>query len=352
MIMWLGIAFALVVGLALAVRSVVRTRLRRANALACPPGIEWSGYVEINGAPQWLLIRGSDARNPLLLHLHGGPGWPSTFLAGHRYSAVLEKRFVVVHWEQRGAGKSYAARLAGTRVTNDQLVADVDAVARHLLAAFKRDKLYLIGHSWGSLLGILAITEHPERYHAFIGVGQFVNAIEQERLSVRFCLDWLESRGKKRQRARLAALGEPPFQRTFEAIVQQRSFLCRAGGSFGRRYSPTKMLFDAAVSPYYGLGDLWRFVRGGVFSCRCLLEDDYWQWALDTTHLRFLIPVCFFLGRRDYNTPLELAERYLERIEAPKKEKVVFESAAHFIPFEEPNRYNCEVVRVFARPAE
>src|SRR5690349_13930512 len=124
------LAFAAIaaVGLALSVRAILCARIRMADAIPSPPGIEWSGSVNINGVPQWLVIRGDDARNPLLLYLHGGPGSPATLLAGHRYSAGIERHFVVVHWEQRGTCKFYSPALEKTLLTTGQLIADVDAV--------------------------------------------------------------------------------------------------------------------------------------------------------------------------------------------------------------------------------
>lgn len=304
--------------------------------------------MDINGVSQWLLVRGEDARNPLLLFLHGGPGSPETMLAGRRYSAGIEKRFVVVHWEQRGTCKSYSPALERTPLTNEQLIGDLDAVSRYLLATYRRDKLYLIGHSHGSLLGIVAITDHPERYFAFIGVGQFVNSIEQERISLSFTLDYLKGRGDLADYAKLVALGEPPYRRPFEDILKQRAVLWRAGGTFGPGYPVTRLLREGLVSPHYGILDAWRFLRGQIFSARGILTGEHWGLALDKTHLRFSVPVYFFIGRRDYNAPSELAERYFDALDAPKKEKVIFERAAHMIPFEEPERFNREVVRVFA----
>jgi pimeloyl-ACP methyl ester carboxylesterase len=265
-----GLAAAVLVGAgaALAVRAAMRSSIRRADAIACPPGIEWSGYVKIKGVAQWLLIRGEDARNPLLLFLHGGPGSPETVLAGRRYSAEIEKRFVAVHWEQRGTCKSYSAALARTPLTREQLIGDIDAVSRYLLATYRRSKLYLIGHSWGSWLGIVAISDHPELYHAFIGVGQFVNSIEEERISLHFTLDYLARKGDRAGFAKLAALGEPPYARPFEDIMRQRAVLWRAGGSFGPGYPVTRMIRDALVCPHYGLFDVWRFVKGQIFSAQ------------------------------------------------------------------------------------
>jgi pimeloyl-ACP methyl ester carboxylesterase len=121
----------------------------------------------------------------------------------------------------------------------------------------------------------------------------------------------------------------------------------RDGGVFGGNYPLAKQISDALVCPHYGLMDLWRFFKGFVFSLRSGLNDQYWGWKLDTTHLRFSVPVYLFIGHHDYNAPYELAERYFDAIQAPRKGKVIFESAAHMIPFEDPKRFNREVVRVF-----
>jgi pimeloyl-ACP methyl ester carboxylesterase len=346
-----AVAAIAMIGLALSVRAILSVRIRKADVILSPPGIEWSGSVNINGVPQWLAIRGDDARNPLLLYLHGGPGSPATLLAGHRYSAGIERHFVVVHWEQRGTCKSYSPALEKTPLTTAQLIADADAVAHYLLVRFHREKLYLVGHSWGSLLGINAITDHPDRYYAYIGIGQFVNAIEQERISLHFALDYLKRTGNTAGYAKLAALGEPPYPQPFDAIVRQRIVLMRAGGVSGETYPLARQISDALVCPQYSLMDSWRFFKGSIFSLRSSLNREYWDWKLDATHLRFSVPVYLFIGHHDYNTPYELAERYFDAIQAPRKGKVMFENAAHMIPYEDPERFNREVVRVFGPSA-
>ena len=336
------------IGIPLGTRAWISSRIRKADSIKCPPGIEWSGYVNINGVPQWVLIRGDDLRNPILLFLHGGPGSPLTAVAGKRYSAGLEKHFVVVHWEQRGAGKSYNRALEGTPLKNETLVNDVDAVTLYLLSTYHREKLYLIGHSWGSLLGVIAITEHPERYYGFIGVGQFVNAIDQERISLHFTLDFLRRKGDKAGVAKLTAIGEPPYSSPYDDILKERMALIHTGGSLGPNYPISRSLMDALLCPTFEISDLWHAPQGFSYSLRGVFNEDYWHWALDKTHRKFSVPICFFIGHLDYNTPFELVETYFDEIEAPRKEKVVFENAAHMIPFEDPARFNREVIRVFA----
>lgn len=202
----------------------------------------------------------------------------------------------------------------------------------------------------GALLGVIAITDHPERYHAFIGVGQFVNALEQERISLHFALDYLKRKGDAAGLAKLTALGEPPYSRTCDDIFKQRAVLFRAGGSWGPGCPFTTFVRDVLVSPDFEFLGLWRFSKGIKYSTRDVLNQTYWDWALEKTHRKFSVPVCFFIGHLDYNTPFELADRYFDELEAPKNEKVIFERGAHMIPFEAPERFNREVVRVFAPP--
>jgi pimeloyl-ACP methyl ester carboxylesterase len=129
--------------------------------------------VRIGGVDQYVLIRGSDSSLPILLFLHGGPGMPAMYLA-HAFQRELEKEFVVVQWDRRGAGKSYREDISNT-LTTEQLVADTIELTNMLHARFHRDKVYLVGHSWGTYLGMLVIARHPELYRAYVGIGQLVS---------------------------------------------------------------------------------------------------------------------------------------------------------------------------------
>jgi len=174
-----------VTALALGARELRIAQLRAANAIRDPDGLEWSGFIDVGGTRQWLLIRGQHRSSEIVLFLHGGPGFPITDLAGSRYQGALEERFLVVHWEQRGAGKSYRAGLAEP-LGLETYLADALAVTDHLRATFGREKIFLVGHSHGAFLGAHLAARAPERYHAFVGVGQLVETIRQEqRFSLR-----------------------------------------------------------------------------------------------------------------------------------------------------------------------
>ena len=130
--------------------------------------------IRLGNIDQYILIRGNDRSLPVLLFLHGGPGMPALYLA-HAFQCELEKEFVVVEWDRRGAGKSYREDISAT-LTTEQLVADTVELTNVLRARFHQDRIYLVGHSWGTYLGMLVIAKHPELYHAYVGIGQLARS--------------------------------------------------------------------------------------------------------------------------------------------------------------------------------
>lgn len=155
-------------------------QIRDEKGKVIPGSIASLEKVYIGGVKQWILIRGRSVNNPVLLFLHGGPGsaeWPLV----RDYNRSLEDHFIHVYWEQRGAGKSYSKNIGNMHI--DQFISDTRELLQYLQKRVNREKVFLIGHSWGSLLGILTAEKYPELFHAYIGVGQFVSAKEQEEIS-------------------------------------------------------------------------------------------------------------------------------------------------------------------------
>jgi pimeloyl-ACP methyl ester carboxylesterase len=139
----------------------------------------------LGGQEQWILIRGMDIVKPIILFLHGGPGTANMSLL-RKYTDELEQHFIVVTWDRRGGGKSYQAINPHSSMTIDRFVLDTGELTQLLCHRFNQNKIFLVGHSWGSLIGILSIQKYPDLYHAYIGIGQLANMQENEQISY----DW------------------------------------------------------------------------------------------------------------------------------------------------------------------
>ena len=334
-------------GLALGARAAAIARNRAIDAIREPEGIEWSGFIDVRGTRQWLLIRGRDRRNDVVLFLHGGPGMPVTSLAGTWYQGALEKRFVVVHWEQRGAGKSFRAGRSGP-LTLETYVADALAVTDQLRSALGKEKIFLVGHSHGGLLGAHLVTRYPDRYHALLAVAPLVDATRQEQLSAAYAREFYAQSGDTHAVARLDRLGVPPYPDPYRSVMAERWLLARTPGFTGPGWPMRRAIAELFTSPHYGLKDIVSWYRGSRHSLRQHFTADYWLLDLKATHTEFKVPVFLLLGANDQNTPTSLAREYFELLRAPRKELVIVDGAGHMVFFEAPARFNSEVIRLFS----
>ena len=180
-----------------------------------PASVARMEYVELGGSRQWICVRGESVDKPLLLILHGGPGTPEV-LPFRRYDAGLEKDFIVVNWDQRGSGKSYSPSMTADSMTIEQILSDAHELVGYLKESFGKEKIYLLGHSWGTILGALLASRYPEDFHAYIGMGQWVSMGDNERLCYEFTRSEAERRGDTEGRRAARAdrrAGERPLPR-------------------------------------------------------------------------------------------------------------------------------------------
>lgn len=336
----LGLAGMVVLCLAGAILEFVVLR-GRTSAIAAPGSVTSLENQRIGGVDQWVLIRGHDPSKPVLLFLHGGPGMPAMYLA-HKFQSELERDFVVVHWDRRGAGKSYNARLDTSAITVRQTLSDTYELTERLRVRFHQQRIYLVGHSWGSYLGLLAVREHPEYYTAFIGMGQLAGTREEVDALRRAFLGQVAKRaGDWVLQARLADASAP--------ITEDDLF--RYGGELHGSRSFWPILKAGLGAPEYTLRDALNVKQGANWVGR-EMKCDVTPRPLDGEIRRIDVPVFFFLGRHDLNTPSQLAVQYLDRLNAPLKRVVWFEESAHFPFFEQPDRFHKEMLRAAESAAE
>jgi pimeloyl-ACP methyl ester carboxylesterase len=298
--------------------------------------------VTLGGVQQSLLIRGQSVANPVLLYLHGGPGTSELGMVRAYNLPVLERHFTVVVWEQRGAGKSFAALRPESALTVEQLICDTHELSLLLCGRFGQEQIYLVGHSWGSILGVLTVQRHPELFRAYVGLGQAVNMQEGERISYEWTLAQAEKAHDARSLATLRRIGAPPYTGDVRSkVVAQRTVLARYGGEVhgNPRGGMFILLGSLLKASEYGWPDRINVFRGIFASMRLL-----WPQILSIDLMRqapeLKVPVYFLEGRHDHEAPSVLAERYHAALLAPRKTLVWFEDSAHFVNTEEAEAFN------------
>lgn len=301
--------------------------------------------VTINGRTEWISIRGNDRNNPVLLFLAGGPG--GSQLAAVRYElAELEKYFVVVGWDQAGSGKSYDAAKTGS-LTVDSYIEDGYALTNYLCNTFGQEKIYLVGESWGSALGIFLIDKAPELYHAFIGTGQMVAFLETEIIDYELALEIAREKDDIKTINKLEANGMPPYYGSdvtwkSAAYLQYLSSYMAANPEI---YNSGYQTFRDLFSSEYGILDKINYLRGIVTTFNAVYPQLY-DVDLRTDYQTVDAPVYFFLGRYDINAPTALVEDYYKLLNAPEKEIVWFEHSGHSPWINEREQFIEELLRV------
>lgn len=313
-----------------------------ADGRVLPESIASLERIELGGMEQWILIRGADRSKRVLLWLHGGPGGAQMPFA-HRVDRELERHFIVVHWDQRGAGKSNHSGFDERTMALDRYVEDSLELIAHLRARLEIDTLVLLGHSWGTRIGMQLVDRNPELFEAYIGVGQVVH--HERATEVAFA--WLEETiDRERAPQDWQALMEIEIPaRRHRDYRELNRLTTKYGGSLD--LSSAELARIVLAAPEYTFRDYPRLLRGMNRGGRPLHVDGIMQnYDLIETIPGVEVPVYFFAGARDFNTPLALIREYYEILDAPDKELVVFEDAAH-LPFLSQNRrFVEEVVRV------
>jgi pimeloyl-ACP methyl ester carboxylesterase len=304
-----------------------------------PGSISEKLSVPINGIQQGMVVRGQDVTNPVLLWVHGGPGMPDYPLT-QDYPTGLEDLFTIVWWDQRGAALSYDADIAPESMTIDQFVDDTLAVTDYLRDRFGRDKIYLLGHSWGSVIAIQAAARAPDRYAAYLGMGQIVHQLASEKLAYDYMLDAYRERGDTDMVRKLEAAPVTMEGGTPEAYLKVRDTAMHQLG-VGTTHDMTSVITGIFLASWQFRGytlrekvDLW---RGRAFSRRFGLWEQLLDADLRETVPALEVPVYFLEGKYDYTTVTALAREYFKQLQAPVKGFYVFENSAHSALLEEPD---------------
>jgi pimeloyl-ACP methyl ester carboxylesterase len=304
-----------------------------ADGKPMPGSIASVEKIQLGGVNQGLIIRGYDINKPVLLFLSGGPG-ASEAARVLRFNAELEKHFVVVIWEQRGCGKSYPSINPKSDLTVEQYVADLIELTDILRERFDEQKIYLVGHSWGTIIGVLAAQQRPDLYHAYVGTAQMVDVQETDQIIYDLVMEHSRKTGDVAFVKTLEKQGPPPY--FGKSPIQPYATL------FGREYQIFEapnikdpqyrhdgdILMLMLKQPEYGWLDRLYYLLGLMHTFNAvypqLQELDF---RTDATHLD--LPVYIVLGRHDMNNPSSIPEEYFNLLKAPSKQLIFFENSGH-----------------------
>lgn len=325
----------------LAVILTVRSVTLLQNRISSPNGVEEGIYVPLGGQEQYLLIRGEDTRNPVLIWLHGGPASPEGF-ANYAFQKYLVDDYTIINWDQRGCGRTYFRNAAtdpdNTSATFAQLQTDLDALVDYACARFGKDSVILVGHSCGSMIGSQYALTHPEKVAAYIGIGQFVT-MESDLYSYADALQLAQAKGDDTEEMTAA----------YEAFLSERTLpnmleLRKQVSPYHKAEKQTNTIWLGVASPYMGLDDLrWFLKQMGGLDAFLDLNRQLFDGILSTDvrdyGLEYQIPVGFISGSCDWTTPVKYSQEYCSVIQAPQKQFHQLEGCGHAPQYDAPEEF-------------
>lgn len=302
--------------------------------------LEEKAQVSINGVKQGMFIRSADTSHPVLLYLHGGPGMPTYFL-NRKYPTGFEEDFTAVWWEQRGAGLSYSPDIPPETMTVEQFIADTLAVTDYLRGRFGRDKIYLMGHSWGSFIGIQAAARAPERYSAYIGVAQMTNQLQSEKLAYDHMLQLAKADGNTQLVRKLEAAppaAAAPLPRAYMALRDEAMHSLGVGTTHDMKSVVTGVFVPTWQHPEYTLRERLNIWRGKWSPSSKALWNEMLGTDITVAVPELRLPTYFLHGVYDYTVAYPLTKAYFAQLRAPLKGFYSFEQSAHSPIFEEAEK--------------
>ncbi len=316
--------------------------------------LDKSEIVSINSTKYYLRIRTCNTDNPVVLFLHGGCGSPDRAQV-MKYQSPLATNFTLVAFDQRGSGYAYNKKEAKTLdLTKEIYVNDVHNVVDYLKQKFNKQKIIIVGHSFGSVLGVWYVQQYPNDVLAYVGVGQCVDYIENEKLSYAWTLQEAEKVGDNKSVAILKRIGAPLDNGKYKnehqkSLMKLRAVLHKLGGATYSNRKPywQELLFHEVpiMLKEYSFCGMIKYVKGLSYSPNTTLAKTNPDFM--NTAKKLDVPVYLLLGHHDMNCVYTLAEKWFEQLEAPDKKIVWFESSAHSPQWEESDKWNDKFNELF-----
>jgi proline iminopeptidase len=322
-------------------RSQITGFIANANKIVSDNGVEEMLEIPIGGTKQWISVHGRDRANPVLLMIHGGPASPEIPTSWY-FQGSWEDYFTVVQWDQRGSGKTYNAndpKVIQPTLSAERITEDAGEVVQYLRTRYGKEKIFVLGHSWGSIIGLQLARRHPEWLYAYIGMGQVIDGKAGERAGYEEASRVAEAKSNAQAVSELKSIApypNPDGSVPLEKIDKERKWSVEFGQLSWNRKDLDYYYHLTEFSPEYTEADIAAINKGSQLSLGPLLPDllgfDY------SRVTEWHCPIIIFAGRHDFTTPSVVAAEWFKKIHAPEKKLVWFENSAHMMMVEEPGR--------------
>lgn len=319
-IKWTIIAIVMIILLLFIVRAIGKAYYNRTPQ----GGINESMYVEINGTKQWISIYGEDINNPVLLYLHGGPG-TSTSSYDYAFTRQWADVYTVVTWDQRNCGKSYSPEQNNTELTYELLMSDGIEMTKYLLQYLEKDKITLLGHSWGTYYGCNLVLEYPEYYEAYIGTGQLVNFYENEAAFKEAAAEWVGN--DEEGLTLLSRLNVDNY--TGDYYAARNSLMVKYGYDMFADGTDYNLSAAQYFNPYYSLSDFLNYINTEYTVYESFISSEEFNKFSLAGRYEYQVPYYNINGDKDYQTNYLIAQDYFDKIEAPNKKMYIMENTTH-----------------------
>ena len=340
-----GFILLVVIGL-----QVYKAYLKNSTKIESPNGISLLEAITLGDLKQWIFIRGEDKKNPILIFLHGGPGSPMGGMSSARqFDAELIKHYTVVHWDQRGAGKSYDKSIPIESMTFDRLVEDCNELIDYVRNKFGLEKVFIVGHSGGSIIGIKTAYKYPEKIHAYVGVAQIINHYQQQKISYDLVLKEANKSGDVKIQKAVKEIGPPPYVAP-EKEMDKAKYIIKYGG-FIRDKAISQLgaiMLRFLTSPEYSLLEGVKTIGNtGLYFTMNAMWEEIRNIDIASEIQSINVPIYFFQGKHDLIKPSVLVEDYYQKLDAKKgKTFIVFENSAHVPMLGEKEKYQELLIHV------
>lgn len=303
---------------------IVRFTGQKINTKTPNGGINESLYVDINGTKQWISIYGEDLNNPVLLYLHGGPG-ASTSPYDYAFTRKWADIYTVVTWDQRNCGKSYSEEQNKTSITYELMMADGVEMTKFILEHLGKEKITLLGHSWGSVYGANLALEYPQYYDCFIGTGQFVNFYENEVAFKEIASSWVGDDEEGKKLIDRLTLGD--F--SVDYLEARDTLMIKYGYNLFADGTDYNILAAQVFNPYYSISEFLSYINSDYSPYMIFVNSDEFKKFWLTGRNKYQIPYYNINGDKDYQTNYILAQEYFDKVEAPFKKMYIMKDTTH-----------------------